>query len=623
MKNKFVNLICLIITGIVLSVSFGGCAESQTTTQSSTQAPSVQTTQTQLPASTQSAESTSTKSVTTPATTSTSTTSTATESTTTTSTQTPTPTPTPTPEPTTTTTSTTTNNSGGGGGGGGGSSSYYIDADILGNSYKIKTNSNGKVLKDFTAVSDDAKFTLVIPAETIALGENGKRLTNLTVEKDTNSQTSTEGTEIVAPVYNFGPDNATFDPPITLTLAYDLSQFPDVAEDLLYFATFNTENTIWDESTEISPNTTQHTFTASINHFSAYTIIGHKTRVIEDMYGTELTIPAVINRILSGGPVETQLIYILAPEKLCSVNGTTAGIGGWTTTTSFWNSNWDGTAPYVDSKYLDLPNIGNGSSKNLSYEQINMLEPDVVLEGKTSNLALYRSNINAPVIGVNAGSDLLTQYESEVRFVGDLLGVPDKADDLIAYYNEAMTYVNTKVANISENETINVFYSERDGTYTDGQNSWHTELLRYCGGNSVADLTDLGLSNTTNTSSSVQVSMEQIYLWDEETPINLIILGRETTLSTYQDMMDSEAWQALDCVKKEQVFFRPTNPVSWFDGPPGYGQIIGMYWMLHLLYPNKTGDINLYDRIKEYYSEFLHYDLSNEQVDQLLSQPTP
>lgn len=620
MKNRFFNIICITLTCIVLLISFGGCAESQTTTQSSTQVTSGQTSQTQLPASTQPAESTSTKPVTTPATTSASTASTTTTPTTTASTQTQTPAPTSTPEPTATTTSTTTNNSGGGGGG---SFSYYISADILGASYKIKTNSSGKVLKDFTAISDDKNFTLFIPAETIALGENGKRLSSLTVEKDTSSFNSTEGTEIITPVYNFGPDNATFDSPITLTLAYDLSQFPEVGEDLLYFASYNTGNASWGESIEIAPNTTQHTFTASINHFSAYTIIGHTTRVIEDMYGTELTIPAVINRVLSGGPVETQLIYILAPDKLCAVNGTTAGIGGWITTTTFWNSNWDGTAPYVVSKYLDLPNIGNGSSKNLSFEQINLLEPDIVLEGKTGNLADYHSKISAPVIGVNAGSDLLTKYEPEIRFIGDLLGVPDKADELIAYYNEAMAYVNTKVANISENETINVFYSERDGTYTDGLDSWHTELLRYCGGYSVADLIDLGLSNTTNTSNSVQVSLEQIYLWDEETPINLIILGRETTLSTYQDMMDSEAWQALDCVKKEQVYFRPTNPVSWFDGPPGYGQIIGMYWMLHLLYPNETGDINLYDLIKEYYSKFLHYELSNEQVDQLLSQPTP
>jgi iron complex transport system substrate-binding protein len=635
MKSKtIIKIGSFFLIFTILLISLGGCTSDANTTQpprSSTQTVSTnltttQTNQTTLPSTTQTATTTTNGSSQTPAVSS-STTSTpvpASTSSDTSSTST-----SPTTTSVTTTTTTASSSSGGGGGGGGGSSTHYLNTDILGTYSKTKISNDGKINKDFSANSADGSVKLDFPAGTVALNQSAKRLSDLTVSIDSSSSATPEGTQIVTPVYKFGPDNATFSPAITLTLTYDLTSYTKVAEDLLYFACYNPDTSTWDEISGGTYNTTKNTATISISHFSTYAILGHTIREITDMYGTKLTVPAVINKVLSGGPVETQLIYMLAPDKLAGVNGTFAGIAGATTTTSFWNTSWDGTAPYIPQKYLDevaggpIPDIGNGSSKNLSYEQINLVNPDVVIEGKSSNLSLYRSKINCPVIGVNAGSDLLTQYSDEITFVGNLLGEPQKAADLISYYNKAMHYVNDKIRTLNDNDTVTVYYAEKDGTYTDGQESWHTNLLRYCKGYSVADLTDLGLSNVTNTSNSTQVSIEQIYLWNEETPINLIILGRETTLSCYTDMMNSAAWQELDCIKKDQVFFRPCNPISWFDGPPGYGQIIGMYWMIHLLYPNKTADINLYSLIKEFYSDFLHFELTDDQVDAILSQPTP
>jgi len=85
--------------------------------------------------------------------------------------------------------------------------------------------------------------------------------------------------------------------------------------------------------------------------------------------------------------------------------------------------------------------------------------------------------------------------------------------------------------------------------------------------------------------------------------------------------MASSAWQKLDCVKVGQVCLRPDNPTSLFDGPPGYGQILGMYWMVNKLYPNKTKDLDLNARVKEFYSRFLHYDLSDKELTTLLANP--
>ena len=516
-----------------------------------------------------------------------------------------------------TTISTSTTSSGGGGTGNGGGTSYSIKADILGTSYKIKTDSKGRVLSAFSAVSTDGELTLEIQAGTTALDQEGGRLTHLTVEANSNLSVPPEGTEFVTPVYSFGSEGATFDPPLKLALSYNLESFPKVAEDLLYFASYDAEQTSWDELTGITPNTTQHTITASISHFSDYAVIGHTTRTIKDMYGTELTIPAVINRVLSGGPVETQLIYMLAPDKLCAVNGTDPN--------SFWNSSWDGSSPYVQDKYKNLPNIGSWSSSQQNYEAAIATNPDMVLEGKTKNLSTYREHFgDIPIIGVNAGDSLLWDYVDEIRFVGQLLDASDKAEELIAYYTEAMDYVNNVVEGIrpptiNDNDTqqqIRVYYAEgTDGLSTDAKGSWHTNLLWFCGGANVANV------EVSNTSAMINVDMEQIFEWDDEIPIDMIIIGRSSQQSTYDYIMNDSLWNQLDCVKRGALYIRPDNPTSWFDGPPGYGQIVGMYWMVHQLYPNLTPDLNLNEKIKEYYSKFMHYELTDSELRKLLSQP--
>jgi len=343
------------------------------------------------------------------------------------------------------------------------------------------------------------------------------------------------------------------------------------------------------------------------------------TKNITDMYGTNLTVPAVINRVLSTGPVETQLIYMLAPDKLCAVNG----IGN----NSFWDSSWNGTPPFVPEEYINLTNIGSGSSGTLSFEAAIATNPDIVLEGKVKNLASDRAHFGSiPVVGVDAGSSLLWDYEDEIRYVGDLLGVPDKADELISYYQEAMDYVDSTVGSFRSNSIndpddpamVRVYYAEgTDGLQTDAKGSWHTNPLWYCGGANVADV------EAQNTSGTVAVSMEQIFAWDNESSIDMIIIGRGSQTTTFDTIMGPDSlWQDLGCVQNSAVYIRPDNPTSWFDGPPGYGQIIGMYWMVNLLYPDLTTDLDLSAKIKEFYSEFLHYELTDSEInDILLSQP--
>jgi iron complex transport system substrate-binding protein len=92
-----------------------------------------------------------------------------------------------------------------------------------------------------------------------------------------------------------------------------------------------------------------------------------------------------------------------------------------------------------------------------------------------------------------------------IRFLGELLGVQEKAEALIDYYEDAMLYVYGVISDIPESDRVGVYYAEgKDGLSTDPNGSMHTILLTFCSGINVADVALLpgyGMA---------EVSMEQI-----------------------------------------------------------------------------------------------------------------
>ena len=318
------------------------------------------------------------------------------------------------------------------------------------------------------------------------------------------------------------------------------------------------------------------------------------TRVITDMYGRQVTIPTTINKVLCTGPIEMEMVYLLAPDKL----------GGLAFT-------FNGNPPLVQDKYAKLPVVGGwfGTTTG-NYETFIAAKPDIILEGTQTTIEERQQKFgNIPVVGVNL-KDYVTGYEDEINFLGELLNVQSQADSLIAYYKDALSYVNGIVSAIPDNQKVKIYYAEgKDGLSTDPTGSMHTRLLQVCGGVNVAQV------QLVQGMGQAAASMEQIMLWDPD----MIIIGRSTQATLYNSIMSDAQWGQLRAVKDKNVFVRPQNPYSWFDGPPGVCQIVGLYWMVNTLYPQQTKDLNLNAKVKEFYSKFMHYELTDQQVTQLIN----
>jgi len=135
-------------------------------------------------------------------------------------------------------------------------------------------SADGTFTETVVIESVDGKYGLTINEGTTGLSGEGGPLTEIAVTEMEDQPVPPEDYYIIGLAYDFGPEGATFDPLITLTITYDESLIPeDIVEEWLAIA-------LWDEATgewavfggcTIDPEA--NTITAPISHFSSFTIL--------------------------------------------------------------------------------------------------------------------------------------------------------------------------------------------------------------------------------------------------------------------------------------------------------------------------------------------------------------
>ena len=179
---------------------------------------------------------------------------------------TPTPTVTPTPTPTVTPTPTPYYK----GGGGGGAAAPAVGAGVTSVSTEPTT---GEVKTSVTAKSADAKAAATITAGTIAKDAAGKPLTMITITPPSVLPAAPPaGVSYVGYAYNFGPEGATFEPAIEISIEFDPAKFEGKTPVIYTY-----EAGKWVKlDTRIEDNKA----IAKVDHFSTFVLFGEEKVVI-------------------------------------------------------------------------------------------------------------------------------------------------------------------------------------------------------------------------------------------------------------------------------------------------------------------------------------------------------
>ena len=323
-----------------------------------------------------------------------------------------------------------------------------------------------------------------------------------------------------------------------------------------------------------------------------------ETREITDMAGRKVTVPTAenIESVFSAGPVAAIFLYMVVPDKLL----------GWN-----YELN-DVEKSIILDKYQDLPNFGMGDAVN--YEAVIAANPTIAINSGKINDAMVSDcdalseSLGIPVVAVD---NELNNSAEAFRFMGELLGVEDHAEELAQYAEQVFTDINV-LSDIPEEKKVSVYFGNgEDSLETAPRGSQHAQILDAINAVNVADL-ELG------DGSRVQISAEQLLAWD---PDVIIVNGEpkadKSGSSAAEDILSNPDYASLKAVQDQKVYGTPNVPFSWVDRPAGPNRLIGMRWFSALIYPEYIKcDIN--EEIHKFFDLFYHVDLSDEQLENVL-----
>lgn len=320
---------------------------------------------------------------------------------------------------------------------------------------------------------------------------------------------------------------------------------------------------------------------------------------IEDMAGRAVLIPAKVDKAFATIPTGTILLYSLNPEKLL----------GW---------NYDlreGEKRFIDEKYHSLPNLGGAGKNAINVEEILKMNPAFLImmeeldEGTISKAEELEEQTGKPVIFLDSD---LHRLDEAYSILGKALGEEKRAEELAKYCKETVEDIEENSPKIKEEEKLRVYYAEGpSGLETEPSGSWHAEIIDLVGGINVAEVVIKGDKGKS------EVSIEQLLKWNPD----IIISWDDERGGYYSEIFKDPTWMDIKAVKNKDVYEIPNRPFNWFDRPPSVNRILGVKWLGNLLYP-EVFDYNMKEEVKEFYQKFYHYQLSEEEIDDLLKNST-
>ncbi len=317
------------------------------------------------------------------------------------------------------------------------------------------------------------------------------------------------------------------------------------------------------------------------------------SRAFVDSAGRRIDVPTKIERVFAAGPPASIILYTLAPEKLL----------GWN------RSPLPQEQAYMPERYARLPELGRltGRGNTANVELVLQVRPDVILDYGTLR-ATYASLADRVQVQIGVPYVLLDgafqKIPSTYRLLGTLLGAQERAERLAAYAEHTLSEVTALMKLIPADRRPRVYYGRGpDGLETGLGGSINVELLEFVGAVNVA-------AEGAARGGLASVSMEQVLKWDPQ-----VVLTLERRF--FESVQRDPTWRKVRALREGRVYLAPSVPFGWFDRPPSVNRLIGVKWLLSVLYPEHVS-LDMRFAARDFYRLFYHIELDNGQLDRLL-----
>ena len=304
-------------------------------------------------------------------------------------------------------------------------------------------------------------------------------------------------------------------------------------------------------------------FTVLVALMTAFSINAAEFREVKDISSDIVKVPVNVEKIATLWYANNQIVLMLGgADKIVA------------TTDLIKNNKW---FAHIYPRISSIPNGVN--DKSLQVEELVKLSPDIVIAADKKSVAIM-----ADAIG------------------GDAPKIAQKFND---YFDQNLQKVLSKTSKIAQNERPKVLH------IAEGKN-----LFKIDGSNTIIDEW-ISVAGGIN---AVQAKGNMLEINAEEIPnINpdVIIIGRAKSPDAIEKIYENKVYAGTNAVKNKKVFVNPAGVFSW--DRYGAESALQILWAAKTLHPELFKDIDIAAETKKFYKEFLHYDLSNNEVNYILN----
>ena len=256
------------------------------------------------------------------------------------------------------------------------------------------------------------------------------------------------------------------------------------------------------------------------------------------------------------------------------------------------------------------------AQSDLNIEEIMKLNPDVILynAGNSSHAEILKASgipsIGFATVGASTEADPIERYEEWLKLLEQIFNEPGKTDAFVAAGDEIVTDVEARIAEIPQTDRPSalILWKYADGVpQVSGQGTFGTYWMKRLG------VTDKALEAT----GFAQASMEQVYSWD---PDILFLDGPGLQPLRTDDVLsgnvDGADFSTLTAVQNGRVYNTTLGMWNWFTPNPDAPLVLA--WLACNTYPGGFADYPLGDTIKEYYKTWYGYDVTDDELEEML-----
>lgn len=319
-------------------------------------------------------------------------------------------------------------------------------------------------------------------------------------------------------------------------------------------------------------------------------------RTITDALGREVEIPdKVTHLICSGSGCPRLLVYLQAQKMLVGVDE------GETRKRIFDARPYAFANPWLK----DLPMTGLQGGRD-NPEAILMLEPQPQVILRTFPASGYdpvelQQKTGIPVITLEYGGllpDKRPALYQTLRTMGEVTGKSARAEEVIAFFEKHIRYLESKAAMVGEEERPSAFVG---GIAFSGAHGYQSTEPSYPPFSLLKVRDTAGMSERLlHSTSHAVIAKEKILDWDPDylfLDLSTLQLGEDS--SGLAELKNDKGYQTLSAVKRGDVY--GVLPYNWCT--KNYGSILAnCYFIGKLLYPEAFKNINPEVRADEIYT---------------------